>query len=242
MKLSSLVTPTSGGALALSIALGALAPPASAAPTRCTTSLPVTYSLPSSFVQSFTRSLPLTVRTAGPPVRRLYVAVYTFSGDLIGDGSLSRVLTGSATVRLRLRFALQPGAYTLYMQGYPNASASCGPKHLSKVLTLRGCATTLPVSFPDPPADAAASYTTVLPVQLSATGGLLRELRVTLSSFSGQVYGTTTFDPLLGTATVDIPLSQPLIAGPYTVYVSGTISGQPPSCGVASAKQAITLT
>jgi hypothetical protein len=230
------------GALLIGAFIGTVVPAGASAASRCITTLPVSYSLPSPYVESFTSTLPLRVSTAGAPVRRLYIAVYTFSGDVLAAGSLGHPLKGSAVVRLHLRFPMQAGNYTLYMVGYPNANPSCGQKHLSAVLTLRGCETALPVTFPDPPSDSASDYSGRLPIQMSSSGTLLRNLRVTLSSFAGQIYGTTTVDPLFGTATVNIPLSQPLVSGPYTVYVSGLIPDEPASCGVASAKQTIDLT
>ncbi len=132
---------------------------ASARAPSCVTSLPIAVSTASQYAAAYRHVLNLKVSTTGPKISRLYVGLYTFSGGELGQGSLQRTLSGTATVKIGLRYGLQAGKYTLYVQGYPNASLVCGPKHTSRVLNFLTCATKLPVTFPDPPSGDAASFT-----------------------------------------------------------------------------------
>ncbi|HVA19590.1 MAG TPA: hypothetical protein VMU55_05410, partial [Solirubrobacteraceae bacterium] len=140
------------------------------------------------------------------------------------------------------RYPLQPGAYTLYAEGAPNADASCGPKHSSRVLRFRACSASLPVLFGQPPGGSAADYEGFLSVTLGSRGPLIRELNISLSNFAGDLFGSTRLPVLFGTVTVDIRLTRPLAPGGYTITVSGSISSQPRPCERPSAHQTLTFT
>jgi hypothetical protein len=223
-------------------AASAQAPGALASSTGCITTLPVVATVPSSFTTSYRRVLPVRVTTRGPLVRRLRVSLYTFSGDLLGRGFRRKPLGGSGVVRVRLRFRLQPGAYTLYSEGEPNRDPSCGPKHGSRVVRFRGCTTDLPVSIPEPPGGVAADYGGFLSFDLASRGPLIRQLDVTVSAFDGTLYGRTRLSALFGTVTVHVPLWQELVPGDYTVTVLGVISSEPGSCGLSGMEQTLTFT
>lgn len=227
------------GAVALTLAALALAHPAGAQ-AGCTTRLPISYSLESRFALSYRRVVPITVTSGARQIRNLRVKLYTFNGDLLG--SVSRAsLSGSAVLRLRLRFALQPGAYTIYAEGEPNASSACGPKHSSSVIRFSSCITSLPVSFPDPPGGYAEDYEGYLSFTLASRGALMRSLKVSVSNFAGELFGASSVRALFGSLTVNVPLRRALTPGGYTIYVEGWISAQPRSCGPKSAEQVLTF-
>jgi hypothetical protein len=209
--------------------------------TGCITTLPVITTVPSRYAIAYNRVLPVTVTSRGPRIRGLRVSLYTFSGDLLGRASRSS-LTGSANLRLHLRYRLQAGEYTLYSEGEPNADPSCGPKHRSRVMRFRGCITRLPVTFPEPPGGTAADYGNYLSFALSSRGPLIRRLRIFVSSFEGRQYGSTRLKALFGTVTVNVPLKLRLAAGDYTITVRGSIASQPRSCGPKHAQQTLTFT
>lgn len=239
---------TAVSALALASALAAGPPPAAAIarPTAqasrsgCITRLPVTVSVPSHFAAAYKRVVRVTVTSRGPFIRHLRVVLYTFSGDQLGIATKSS-LSGSAVLRLRLRYRLQPGEFTLYAEGEPNADPSCGPKHDSRVLRFRDCITRLPVTFPEPPGGTAADYGRFLSFALSSRGPLIRHLRVRIYSFDGRFFGATRLPVLFGSKTVDMPLRRALTAGDYTISVWGSIVAQPRSCGPKNAQQTLTF-
>jgi hypothetical protein len=145
-------------------------------------------------------------------------------------------------VRLKLRFALQPGSYTLYAEGEPNSSPSCGPKHSSTVIRFLACITSLPVSFSHPPGGFAEDYEGFLSFALVSKGPLIRHLTVSVSSFAGELFGSTGLSALFGTVTVNVPLKKTLVPGNYTITVQGLISAQPRSCGPKTAEQVLKFT
>ncbi len=207
----------------------------------CITHLPVIVTVPSRFTVHYKRVLPVKLTSRGPRIRHLRVSLYTFGGDLLGRGT-RRSLSGSGVVRLRLRFRLQPGEYTIYAEGEPNADPSCGPKNRSRTVRFRGCITRLPVTFPEPPEGIAADYGNYLSFDLSSRGPLIRRLRIFVSSFEGRLFGATRKSVLFGTVTIDVPLRKRLVPGSYTITVRGSIASQPSSCGPKRAQQTLTFT
>lgn len=235
-----------GALLLLAAAIGPVAGAAARTPaassTGCITALPVVVTVPSRFTASYRRVLPVRVTTRGPSIRRLRVSLYTFSGDLLGRGIRRKTLSGSGVVRVRLRFRLQPGEYTLYSEGEPNRDPSCGPKHDSRVVRFRGCTTELPVSIPAPPGGMAADYGAFLSFELASRGPLIRSLEVTVSGFDGTFFGGARRSALFGTVTVHVPLRQELVPGGYTVTVLGVVSSEPDSCGLSSTEETLAFT
>jgi hypothetical protein len=213
---------------------------ATAARAGCLTRLPIAVTVPSRFTVHYKRVLPVRVTSRVPRIRRLRISLYTFGGDLLGRGT--RVsLSGSGVVRLHLRYSLEPGEYTLYSEGEPNRDSSCGPKSRSRVVRFRGCITTLPVSFPNPPGGTAADYGRFLSFQVSSRGPLLRRLRIFVSNSEGRLIGTASRSVLFGTVTVDVLLRRALLPGLYTITVRGSIDSQPRSCGPKHAQQTLTF-
>lgn len=237
-RLATIVTAASLATATMLAAGGVAAPAASAA---CITSLPVTFALPSPFAGGYGRTLPLRITTRGRPIRNLEAKLYTFGGDLLGRARAARTLTSSVRVPLRLRFALQPGTFTLALFGEPNAGASCGPKSLFRVVRFRDCLTELPVRFPRPPQGVASDYGETLSVPLAADGFLLRDVDVSLSTFDGAVLGHRVFPVVFGERQADFRLPGGLRAGTYTVFVRGTIASQPRSCGPKTTKTTLSF-
>lgn len=207
----------------------------------CITRLPVIATVPSPFAAAYRRVLPITMTSHAAAIRHLRVSLYTFDGDLLGR-SIRRSLLHSAVVRVKLRYGLQPGAYTLYAEGEPNADPSCGPKHSSRVLRFKACAASLPVLFGQPPGGSAADYEGFVSFTLGSRGALIRALNVSLTNFAGELFGSTRLPVLFGAVTVNIPLTRQLVPGGYTITVSGSIPSQPPACEGPSAEQVLTFT
>ncbi len=226
--------------LAVVLAGVALLATPGAAQAACITRLPVSYTLKSRFAQAYGRVIAIAVSSRVPAIRNLRLTLYTFAGDLLGRG-YRRVLSGNGAVRVKLRFGLQPGAYTLYAQGEPNADPSCGAKHASSVIRFVGCTTSLPVRFPMPPGGPAADYGGYLSFAIASRGPLMRALNVSVSSFAGEAFGTTSVAELFGSVTVNVPLAQALRPGDYTIKVEGWIASQPRSCGPKHAEQALSF-
>jgi hypothetical protein len=227
------------GCLVGALTLGLLALPGAghaAAAGGCITRLPVTVTLPSAYAAGYGATVPLRVATTGPAIRDLHAGIYTFGGDQIAAGVRRPVLTAAATVKLKLAFgALQEGKYTLVVTGSPNADPSCGPKKLTRVISFRGCLTSLPLKFVDPPGGIASDYGGFLSVALQSTGPLIRNLEGSVYDANGTLFGTGTLGALYGKTTLDMALKQPLVPGDFTVIIDGLID-QPKSCGPKTAQ------
>lgn len=214
-------------------------PPAKAG---CITTLPMSWSLRSYYANSWTRTMQVDVKTNGPAIRSLSVSVSTFHGDQLGRGSLHRTLTSSGTVRVKLKYAMQPGRYTLYFYGFPNSDPSCGPKHMSSVLRLVSCGSQLPVKFRNTPQGYAADYQGWYSFGVQPQNGtLMKKLNASLSTFSGTLIGKKKIPILFGDLTVSIPLNQAIQPGQYTLSVGGFPPGRPLSCGPAHATKTLTF-
>jgi hypothetical protein len=214
--------------------LAAVALPAPAM-AGCVKRLPVSYSFASEFAGDYPgRSVTVRVWSKGPAIRHLQVKLYTFGGDLLGSGRAGTPVAKARTVRMRMRYALQPGRYTLGVEGEPNRSAACGPKQIFRVVRFRGCVTTLPLTFPDKPTGAAADYNGALSVDIAAAGELLRNVDVSLSNAAGQLLGQRHFGVLFGTRAASFDLPDGLAPGDYTLLAKGEIDAQPASCGPKS--------
>ncbi|HEX2016283.1 MAG TPA: hypothetical protein VGN69_06275 [Solirubrobacteraceae bacterium] len=196
----------------------------------CLTSMPVSVSIPSRYAAAYHRQIRLRISTLGPTVRKLRVEIYTFAGDRIGYGRLRRSLRGTRQVMVKLRFPAQAGRFTFIVSGEPNASSHCGPKKLTRLLTLRDCETSLPILFPHPPGGPAKKYGDVLSVPVETPGPLLRNVEATLSTFSGQIVGHASLSGLYGRTSLVFHLTGPLVAGGYSVFVTAAFN-QPKSCG-----------
>jgi hypothetical protein len=219
-----------------------LVPGPRSAQAGCITTLPLKWSLSSHYAEVFSKSMTVNITTDGPKITGLTVTLSTFDGVVLGQGSLSYALTGSASVTMKLKYAMQPGKYTLYFYGYPNADPSCGPKHNDDVLNLNGCAGGgLPVKFLKPTQGSADAYGGYYSFYLESVGGvLLHNLSATLRSAGGGVTGQQKIPLLFGRLYVSIPLRYALQPQQYTLAVSGYGPGRPRACGVA--RKQLTLT
>jgi hypothetical protein len=226
----------SGATIAGSVA----APSGGGGPTAtvagCPSHLGVTVSLSSNFAAAYLSSVTVAVSSKVGPIKNLTAQIYTFSGDQIAAGHRAGTLTKPATVKLKLAYgALQVGSYTLVVTGTPTASPSCGLEKFTKVESFRGCVTTLPLTFVDPPGGTASAYGGYLSVPLKSNGPLIRELEGAVYAADGTLFGSATLSALYGQATLELKLDQTLVPGVYTVVVAGLIQ-QPAACGPKTAQ------
>ncbi len=234
--------PVVGTLVSAVLAFGALAIAPEPSFARCINTLPVTNSFPSDYAASYSKTLPITVRTRGPAIRKLEAKLYTFGGDLLGRERAKRTVRNATTLRMRLRFPMQPGRYTLTLFGEPNADPSCGPKHTFRVVRFRDCPLRLPVTFPQLPRGRAVDYGGLMTVRVASKGPLLRDVDVTLSRFDGTQLGVKRFRTLFGTVAANFSFSGGVPPGDYSVSVRGRISRQPESCDDATASTTLRLT
>ena len=225
-------------AIALSM-IAVVSGSASAAPGGCITTMPVRYAFPSAIALAYHRTLPVAVTSEGPPIRDLTVGLYTFEGDQLAFGRARLHLTTTQTVAMRLRFGfLNPGRYTLVIDGEPNANPSCGPKHLFHVVRFRPCASTLPVTLAHLPGGVAANYGDALTVNAD-TNYVLRNVAATLTTFDGAVVDHLSEPLMFGETPINFTMSGGLAPGGYTITLTGRVPGQPGGCGLASASAAM---
>jgi hypothetical protein len=221
------------GAIALSI-IAAVSSTASAAPGGCITTMPVKYAFPSAVAVAYHRTLPVSVTSKGPMIHNLTVGLYTFQGDQLAFGRARSQLTATQSVVMRLRFGfLNPGRYTLVIDGEPNANPSCGPKHLYQVVRFRPCASTLPITLSDLPHGLAAAYGDVVTVNAD-TDYVLRNVAATLTTFGGTIVDRRSERLMFGETTIKFTVSGGLAPGGYTITLTGRVPGQPGGCGLAS--------
>jgi len=235
-------------AAVLTIALAiAAAPPTAPAATGCITALPVRITLPDGpFAAAYVKDVRVRVDSGARRIRNVRAELFTFSGRRMGASGRPRAAVrgaGTLTLRLERDFApMQVGGFTLVVRGEPNASRSCGPKATTRVLQLRGCRETLPVSFPHEPGGDAADYEGYLSVPVRSRGPLIRDLTSSVYGFDGALLGHADAPPVLfGEMTLDHALLRPLTPGRYTVVVEGLLDEQPRSCGRKRAHATMTF-
>jgi hypothetical protein len=223
-------------ALAMVAAVSGKAP---AAPAGCITTMPVRYAFPSAVALAYRGTLPVAVTSEGPAIRNLTVGLYTFQGDQLAFGHARSRLTTTQTVAMRLRFGfLNPGQYTLVIDGEPNASPSCGSKHLFHVVRFQSCASRLPVTLSHLPGGAAAAYGNTLTVNAD-TNYVLRNVAATLTTFDGTIVDRVSERLMFGETAINFGVSGGVVPGGYTITLSGRVPGQPQRCGAASASAAM---
>jgi hypothetical protein len=217
-----------------------------AASAACITRLPVKVSLPDGpYAVAYTKDVLVRVNPRGVRIRNLRADLYTFSGERMGASAPRRAVEVVATLKLRLGRIFRPlqvGGYTLVLTGEPNASRHCGPKQATRVLKLRACKDTLPVTFPKLPGGRAADYGGFLSVPVRSNGNVIRDVRSSVYGFDGSLLGRA--PPLLalfGEQTLDNELVRSLQPGRYTVIVEGLIGEQPATCGPKTAQATMTF-
>jgi hypothetical protein len=222
----------------------ALAPQVAGA--RCITRLPVKVSLPDGpYAVAYTKQLRVRVNPEGVRIRNLRAELYTFSGQRMGVSPRRRAARVVATLKLRLGRIFRPlqvGGYTLVLTGEPNASRSCGPKQAFRVVQMRACRTTLPVTFPALPGGLAGDYGDYLSVPVRSDGRVIRDLRSAVYAFDGSLLGRAPdLLALFGQQSLDHRLARPLQPGSYTIVVEGWIGEQPRACGPQRARATMTF-
>ena len=233
-------------ALVAGCALLALALAPQAAHARCVTRLPVKVSLPDGlYAVAYTKQLRVRVNPRGVRIRNLRAELYTFSGRLMGVSPRRRSARVVATLKVRLKRLFRPlqvGGYTLVLTGEPNASRSCGPKQAFRVLRMRACRNTLPITFPFLPGGRAVDYRDYLSVPVRSNGQVIRDLHSTVFGFDGSLLGRAPdLLALFGERSLDHRLAHPLRPGGYTLVVEGWIDEQPRACGPKRAQATMTF-
>jgi len=100
----------------------------------CINTLPVVFPrLPGGVAADYGEYLSVPVQAAGPLIRGMEMNVYSFAGELYGSGRMS-VLFGASTMHMRLTRPLDPGSYTIIMEGTIAQPLSCGPKTVQRFL------------------------------------------------------------------------------------------------------------
>jgi hypothetical protein len=242
----TLTRAATGATLTRAATIGALAAAASlagapgAARAGCITKLPVTSALNSGFAASYHRKLPVRIYTRGPRVRNVSAALFTFKGLRLGTSQRYAELGSSRILRIRLRYGLQVGRFTLVVTGEPNDDPTCGPKKFTQALRFFPCYESLPITFPRPPGGRASDYSDTLSVSLATKGPVIRNIHGSLSDFAGTGFGAGNLPILFGEAPIDLHLTQALAPGSYSVFLTGTID-QPKVCGPKNGKLVLTF-
>jgi hypothetical protein len=213
---------------------------------RCGERLAAKYSVQSRFpklyASQYKKRVKVNVTTHHGPLVEWQVQIYTFQGKLLGQTPRKRALNSSKTVRVNLKFPMQPGKFTIVIKGYPRGCHS--ESQLADVVRFSDCTDRLPVKFPDKPGGVAADYSGFLSVPVeSRNGALIKNPQTEVYSFSNEFFGRDIdgYKRLFGRLTFNNKLAKPLRAGSYTVIVSGRLD-QPRECGPKSAQTTLTFT
>lgn len=190
---------------------------------------------PKAFARQYKRKLRLDVTLRRGKARKWRAELYTFSGYLLGKSKEQKRLRGTDRTVIKLRQALQPGAFTVVVKGKVRR---CGEKEVSQVLRFRSCLNKLPIEFVDRPGGMAADYNAggyvSVRVAPRSSWAPIRRVRSTLSSFDGVIYGRAELPRgsrrLIGEQFLDNELIRNLQPGKYSLFVEGK-APQPRSCG-----------
>jgi hypothetical protein len=124
------------GFLALAVGLVVVTAPAAGAQGGCITKLPIKAGLQSADPRDYrARFAPVDVASRGPVLRRVKLGLYTFKGRVMAERRIHSI-QDQRSLRMRVHHRVPSGTYTLYAEGDPNASRSCGPKHWSRVVRI----------------------------------------------------------------------------------------------------------
>jgi hypothetical protein len=198
------------------------------------------------FASQYTKKMRVQIFNYTGGVHKWKVELYDFSSNKLGSSkrtSASKYLYWGDTATIKLKQPMQPNQYTLVLKGDVRG---CGFSEASDTTRLRGCLKTLPIKVFDRPKGKAADYNSGGYVSVGVipkTGWQpIRDVRSTLTSFSGVEYGRAElqkpFTKLIGKAYLDNKLTRTLVPGDYSVFITGK-APQPPSCGEKS--KSITL-
>ncbi|MGI8460447.1 MAG: hypothetical protein ACR2OC_02250 [Solirubrobacterales bacterium] len=212
---------------------------------RCGERLAAKYNVvsryPKLYALQYKKRLKVSVTTHHGPLVEWQVQLYTFQGQLLGQSKRKSTLNNTKTAKVKLRFPIQEGKFTLVVKGYPRG---CHAESVtSDVVRFSGCTTKLPLKFPDKPGGIASDYGGFLSVPVeSRNGALIKRPESEVFSFGGEFFGRSIDDykVVFGRVTFNNKLVKPLRAGGYTVIVSGRID-QPRQCGDKTAQTELTF-
>jgi hypothetical protein len=196
---------------------------------------------PKLYASQYKKRVKVNVTTHHGPLVAWQVQLYTFQGKLLGQTKRKRALNHSKTVRVDLKFPIQPGKFTIVIKGYPRGCHA--ESELADVVRFADCTTKLPVRFPDRPGGAAADYEGFLSVPIeSRNGALIKNPETEVYSTSGEFFGRNIdgYKRLFGRLTFNNKLTKSLRAGQYTVILYGRLD-QPRECGPKQASTVLTF-
>ncbi len=212
---------------------------------RCGERLAAKYSVQSRYsklyASQYKKKLKVSVTTHHGPLVEWQVQMYTFQGKLLGQTKRKRALNNTKTVRVDLKFPIQPGKFTIVIKGFPRGCHS--ESVTSDVVRFADCTTRLPVKFPSLPGGTASDYGAFLSVPVESRGGaLIKHPESEIFSFDGTFYGRNIDDykVLFGRLTFNNKLTRALQPGGYTMVVSGRLD-QPRECGNKTAQVTLTF-
>ena len=127
---------------------------------RCGERLAATYNVqsryPKLYASQYKKRVKVNVTTHHGPLVEWQVQLYTFQGKLLGQTKRKRALNNSDTVRVDLKFPMQPGKFTIVIKGYPRGCRA--ESQMADVVRFSDCTDRLPVKFPEKPGGVAADY------------------------------------------------------------------------------------
>lgn len=238
------------GACVVVLALLGSGPPGTpvgpaAAEARCGERLAAGYKVKSRFpklyASQYKKKVKVNVTTHHGPLVAWQVQLYTFQGKLLGQTKRKRALNHSKTVKVRLKFPIQPGKFTIVIKGYPRGCHS--ESEMSDVVRFADCTNRLPVKFPNRPGGLAADYGGFLSVPIESRGGaLIKNPETEVYSSSNEYYGRSIdrYKRLFGRLTFNNKLTKVLRPGTYYVVLYGRVD-QPRECGSQSTEVELTF-
>ena len=213
---------------------------------RCGERLAAKYSVKSRFpklyASQYKKRLKVNVTTHHGPLVEWQVQLYTFQGKLLGKTKRKRALNHSRTVRVDLKFPIQPGKFTIVIKGFPRGCHS--ESEMSDVVRFSDCTNRLPVKFPSRPGGVAGDYGGFLSVPIESRGGaLIKNPETEVYSSSNEYFGSDIdgYKRLFGRLTFNNKLTRTLRPGTYTVVLYGRLD-QPRECGSKTAEVELTFT
>jgi len=202
---------------------------------RCGERLAAKYNVvsrfPKLYASQYEKRMKVSVTTHHGPLVEWQVQLYTFQGKLLGESKRKSTLNSTKSARLKLKYGIQAGKFTLVVKGFPRGCHS--ESVTSSVVRFVDCTNFLPVKFPDTPGGIAGDYEAFLSVPIETRGGaLIRNVESRVFSSDNEFFGRSIDDykVVFGRVTMNNRLIKPLRPGSYTMEVSGRVD-QPKRCG-----------
>jgi hypothetical protein len=197
---------------------------------------------PKLYASQYRKKVRVNVTTHHGPLVEWQVQLYTFQGKLLGQTKRKRALNHSKTVKVKLKFPIQPGKFTMVIKGFPRGCHV--ESQMADVVRFSDCTNRLPVKFPNRPGGAAADYEGFLSVPIeSRNGALIKNPETEVYSSSGEFFGRDIdgYKRLFGRLTFNNKLTKSLRPGEYTVRLYGRLD-QPRECGSQTAETTLKFT